>query len=86
MSAVFAVDPTYAELRACQLRIWPDSRIIWWHELIEILRREHAGIDWEPIVVRTFAQHPNAVPYRCGKDGCYKGIRFGLDGSQYVSF
>lgn len=86
VSAVFAVDPSYADLRACQLRIWPDSRIMLWTELVEILRREQKGIDWEPIVIRTFAQNPNAVPYACGKDGKFKGIRFGLDGSQYVSF
>lgn len=86
MSTAIPFAPTYAELVTCQLRIWPDSRIMWWHELLDILQREQGNIDWQPILSRTLNAYPNAVPYACGKDGKFRGIRFGLDGSQYVSF
>jgi hypothetical protein len=93
------MDMTPATLREAQLRerqrnIWPESVFISDEQLVaELLRtRQHYStldnkpLDWATTVQRYREAHPQAIAYKCGKALQYLGMRYGFDGSQYISF
>ena len=84
---------THLALVQAQLDHYPDSVVLNWGEFINecLGRRDNCtNIDGSPInwlkrLVRYQDAYPHALPYMLKGPHAYLGLRFGTDGSEYIS-
>lgn len=80
------MEPTKEELLAAQLAEWPNSTILTDDELIDGVSAQR-GYSYVETVKRYRGAYPNAIAYRVGNsDHIYYGMRYGLEGCEYLSF
>lgn len=77
-----------------QLEEWEDSVFLTPDEFVDALSAKNARytnldgtkIDTPAAIARYRKHYPDAVPYLCGKNQQYLGLRYGHEGHEYLSF